>query len=257
MYMNNRQFYIAAGSESLRYAARFLEARGCSVTAIPTMKVTHLLLPAPAFTPEGSLRGGGELSDLLEKLPENITVLGGNLHHPLLENYRKTDLLQDPWYLARNAAITAECALRVAAQKLPIVLKDTPVLILGWGRIGKSLAQQLKSLGADVAVAARKESDCAIAGALGYGALAIGDLSAQLIRYRIIFNTVPAMVLRDAQMIHCRPDCVKIDLASCPGIGGSGVIWARGLPDKMVPESSGQLIGQTVLGHCLKKEDMQ
>jgi hypothetical protein len=45
----------------------------------------------------------------------------------------------------------------------------------------------------------------------------------------------------------CPGKALKIDLASQPGIGGNDVIWARGLPGKNAPESSGKLIAQTVL----------
>ena len=65
----------------------------------------------------------------------------------------------------------------------------------------------------------------------------------------MIFNTVPALVLPDAPA-----DALKIDLASKPGIGGTDVLWARGLPGKFAPESAGKLIAQTVL-RLLKEEE--
>ena len=45
----------------------------------------------------------------------------------------------------------------------------------------------------------------------------------------------------------CFGNALKIDLASKPGIGGSDVIWARGLPGKDAPESSGELIAKTII----------
>lgn len=47
---------------------------------------------------------------------------------------------------------------------------------------------------------------------------------------------------------------MKIDLASKPGIGGTDVLWARGLPGKFAPESAGKLIAQTIL-RLLKEEE--
>ena len=64
----------------------------------------------------------------------------------------------------------------------------------------------------------------------------------------LIFNTVPEMVLSADQLSACR-NCVKIDLASKPGIGGKDVVIGRGLPGKYAPESSGRLIAQTILQH--------
>ena len=40
---------------------------------------------------------------------------------------------------------------------------------------------------------------------------------------------------------------VLMDLASSPGIDGENVLWARGLPGKIAPESSGELIAKTVM----------
>ena len=252
MNMNNRRFYITPGTEALRQAGKFLAARGCAVTEEPGLTVTHLLLPVPSLENENRMRGGEELEAVLHRLPENITVLGGNLDVPQLEHYQKKDFLQDPRYLAKNAAITAECALRIAFEKLPTTLSGLPVLVLGWGRIGQCLAKLLQAMGAEVTIAARNPSAQAIACALGYTAVPLSGLEAHLVRYRILFNTIPAPVLTEKQVIYCRPDCIKIDLASSPGIGGSGVICAKGLPGKMAPEASGQLIARTAIRLCLE-----
>jgi len=213
----------------------------------PDADVTHLLLPVPSFDDGGKIRGGGVLEHILAELPETVTVIGGNLDHPILDGYRKLDLLKDPCYLAQNAAITADCAVRIAANNIATVWNECPVLIIGWGRIGKFLAQQLRSLGADVTVAARKANDRALLHAMGFRTEDPGRLCHGLLRYRIIFNTAPAPVLSEEQISHCRPDCIKIDLASKLGIAGSDVIWARGLPGKDVPESSGLLIAKTAI----------
>jgi dipicolinate synthase subunit A len=160
------------------------------------------------------------------------------------------DLLQDAFYLAENAYITAECALDVALPYLDITIRGCPTLIIGWGRIGKCLGQLLKNMGADIAIAARKEADRAMIRALGMKAVDINDLPDQLDRYRLIFNTAPELVLKREQMAHCLEDCVKIDLASKPGIEDEDVIIARGLPGIHFPESSGKLIADTLLRLC-------
>lgn len=252
--MNNRSFFIVSGTEALQYTRAFLEARGCKTTKTPQPDTTHLILPVPAFQPDGHVTGGCDLDTILKEAPPSVTIIGGNLNSPILQPYAKLDLLQDEGYLAQNAAVTAECALRVAGQQLPITLQETQVLILGYGRIAKCLAKLLDALGADVTIAARKESDLAMAAALGYNAIHLYRLPPRLGRYRLLFNTIPALVLDEQQMTVSHPDCIKIDLASKPGISGSGVIWARGLPGKMAPETAGQLIAKTILGHCMNKE---
>ena len=174
----------------------------------------------------------------MPQLSPDVTVIGGNLTHKALANYRKIDLLQDDTYLAANAAITAHCALKYILQSANFILDGCPVLVIGWGRIGKCLAQLLRGMGAYVTVAARKSADRAILETLGYRAVPIEGLNAQ--PYRVVLNTVPAPVLHEAKGL-------KIDLASQTGIIAPDVIWARGLPGKDAPESSGKLIADSVL----------
>lgn len=251
--MNGLTFYLSGGS-ALKYAGRCLSERGVHVARTPGGDVTHLLLGVPSFDAAGQLKGGGELEELLAQLPKDITVVGGNLDHPALKGYKTADLLQDPIYLAQNAAITADCAMRIAGSNMPVVFCDCPILVIGWGRIGKCLAAKLKAAGADVTVAARKESDVAMLKALGYSTEYTDQLRFGLIRYRVIFNTVPFPVLSSDQLSHCRPDCVKIDLASRKGIAGDDVIWARGLPGTNTPESSGCLIAKSAIRLAAEKE---
>lgn len=245
--MNGHIFYSAGHTDALDYAAAQLRHKGCVLTDQPDNTVTHLLLGVPSFEADGTLKGGGVLRDTLAKLRKDVTVLGGNLQHPDLAEYKTADLLQDPLYLAENADITAHCAIKLAMAKLPVTLRGCHVLVVGWGRIGKCLAKLLKQLGAIVTVAARKETDRAMLLALGYDAEDISSLGYGLLRYRVIFNTVPIMVLPQDALQYCRPECLKIDLASAPGMEGTDIIWARGLPNKYAPESSGALIARTIL----------
>ena len=236
--------FYAAGNVS---ACRFL-SQEFRISPTPEPDVTHLLLPVPSFEADGRIRGGGLLEHILADLPENLTVIGGNLNHPLLKGYRCIDLLRNGEYVARNAAITAECAIRVAANALPVVWEGCPVLIIGWGRIGKCLAAKLQAMGAFVTVTSRRAEDRCILKAMGYGTADPLHLS-RLEHYRVIFNTAPAVVLENAPK-----NVLKIDLASTPGILGSDVIRAGGLPGKMVPESSGKLITETIIRLFGEKE---
>ena len=254
--MSQYIFYPANESAVLRAACEALKTRGYGVVQKPCEGVTHLLLPVPSFDAGGRLKGGGDLQSILAVLPKNITIIGGNLSEAQLKGYKHFDLLKDPFYLADNAAITAYCALRLAMMELPITLRGCNTLIIGWGRISKCLAALLWALEADVTIAARKEEDRAIAHALGYRIEIPAELGRDLNNYRLIYNTAPAPVLSEEQISHCREDCLKIDLASSKGIGGNHVIWARGLPGKDTPESSGKLIAKTAIRLIGRKEQL-
>ena len=232
--------YVAGHSPALQFCTSLLKESGFAVLAEPSMEVTHLLLPVPSFTAEGCIIGGGNLRTLLTLLPKDIVVIGGNLDCPELVDYRTVDLLQDADYLAINANITAHCAVKVAMNKMQTIFDGCDALVIGWGRIGKCLAQLLRQMGAEVTVCARRESDRSMLRALGYKAVSYED--AALDRFSVIFNTVPTMVFP-----HCPEGALKIDLASKLGLGGDDVVWARGLPGKEAPEASGALIARSVI----------
>ena len=141
---------------------------------------------------------------------------------------------------AKNAGITAHCTLELVLAKLPIILDKCPVLIIGWGRIGKCLAQLLQRLGTPVTVAARKEKDRAALVSLGYEAV---GTDAPHFPYKLIFNTVPDVTFPQTT----NNDCIRIELASHPGLVGENVVQAKGLPGRLAPESAGRLMAEFIL----------
>lgn len=244
--MREMTVFCAGITSALQYAAQYLKKAGVSVTESPRWDAGHLLLDVPSFRPGTALSDAKNLDTLLGSLPGDILVWGGNLDHPGLKGYSVVDLLKDERYLAQNAAITAHCALQVAAPLLHTTWAETPTLILGWGRIGKCLGKLLKSMDCPVIVASGSEAKQAALRSLGYDAADLSAIHSILHGYRLIFNTVPEMILPEEKQKHCEK-CVKIDLASKRGIAGEDVIWARGLPGTYAPESSGKLIAETFL----------
>lgn len=247
--MLKRLIFVPPTTPVMRFAAKELALVGCEITDTPCPGMTHLLLPVPCRL------DSDRLYQLLDQVNLEVTVLGGFLDRPELSGYKCVDLLKDERYQAENAMITAYCALQTGANALPVIWKDCPVLILGWGRIGKCLSKRLQALDARVSIAARKQTDLAMITALGMEAQPIADLTDALQHCRVIFNTVPCPVLSREQAALCRPDCIMVELASKAGIDADGVIDGRGLPGKLAPESAGKLIAQTVLRLCVLKEE--
>lgn len=240
-------FYTAGRTDAMLRAEAILRKQGCQFASEPELSVTHLLLDVPSFSADGSLRCGGSLADILPSLSPQVKICGGLLEEHIPDGYQAIDLLTDPFYIAENARITAHCAVRLAMNQLPCVLYGCPVLIIGWGRIGKCLGELLRSMGARVTVAARKASDRAMLEALGYDSLSTEGLGYSLVRFRVIFNTAPELILSAEDMVHAPEDCLKIELASRPGMEAPDVIRAGGLPGKDAPESSAILIAKTLL----------
>lgn len=247
LFMGKPVFLISGQSIALDHAKTYLAKWHCPITETPDKSVTHLLLPVPLWDDTG-------ISSILAALPPTVTVMGGNLQKTVFEGYACQDFLKDPWYLSENADITAYGAVRLAMEKLPVTLSGCPVLVIGWGRIGKCLARLLRQMGARVSISTRDEGTRAILSCLGYDTLSLEPPCYSLMRYRLIFNTAPATVISTKMLEHCTPDCIKIDLASVKGIEGDDVLWARGLPAKLYPESSGELIARTALRLAREQE---
>ena len=221
-------------SGAMAFAVNHLESCGYLITHQPIPSTDHLLLSVPSFS-----EGYDYLSPLLEGLPRTVRVYGGFLHVPPLIGYKRVDFLADPYYLARNAALTAECAIEIMENILGQDVSGHRVLILGWGRIGKCLGKLLQEKGVPVTISARKDTDLAMLDALGYHTMPLSNLKPEC---EFIINTIPAMVLPNVPK-----HCCSIELASKPGMDGDHIISARGLPGKMRPEESGKLIAETFI----------
>ena len=234
--MDDKSIFIAGSSQALIHAAVELNRNGVPFTSDPEEAQILLYdIPTAPF--------------LKDEIPAKALIIGGNLDF-LGEEYRKLDLLKDPWYLAHNAQLTAQAAAGILLPKLECSFPDAPTLILGWGRIGKCLDQLLRQVGIPVSVYARKPEDRAMLSALGYTAVPREDLASLLPQFKCIINTAPARILTDSEQQKITKDCIQIDLATIRGLQGERVLHARGLPGKYKAEASGRLIAQTILLHA-------
>ena len=143
---------------------------------------------------------------------------------------------------------------QIALEQMPITLHGSRVLVIGFGRVGRAAAQRMAALGARVTVAARRYESLAWAQASGYGTEQTGQLAGWLCGYDLVVNTVPALVLGEAELADLKPDCLVLDLASKPGGVdleaarrlGRTVIWALSLPGKVAPVTAGAAIKNTI-----------
>lgn len=227
--MVEKSIWITGDSSAVLQAAAELKEQGISFADKPE-NAGVLLYPVP--TP----------ALLRDDIPKGPTIIGGNLDF-LDDSFSKLDLLKDPYYVTQNAALTAQAALGLLLPKLECDFASAATLILGWGRIGKSLAKLLRDIGIPVSIYVRKSADWAMLTALGYRAVDLIDLK----QYKCIINTAPAQIIPSEEAL-C-DNCIKIDLASTLSLPGRNVIHARGLPGKYKAQASGKLIAQTILNH--------
>lgn len=227
-------------------------------------KADCVVLPLAVSNGEGLLNAPLALSEhplapILDRLSPRQFLCGGLVGGEAEELARKRGLtIHD--YFAReelavaNAVPTAEGAVQLAMEHMPITIHGAKVLVVGFGRVGRLTAQRFQALGARVSVAARRYDQLAWAQAMGYGGEHLGQLKDWLCGYDLIVNTVPAQVLGRGELEAVKPDCLILDLASKPGgvdLGAAGelgltVIWALSLPGKVAPATAGAAIKSTI-----------
>lgn len=199
------------------------------------------------------------LAPILDRLNPRQFLCGGRIDPETYAMAQERGLtLHD--YFAReelavaNAVPTAEGAVQLAMEHLPITIHGARVLVIGFGRVGRLTAQRFGALGAKVSVAARKYEQLAWAQAMGFGAEHLEQLAGWLCGYDLVVNTVPAQVLGQSELEDLRRDCLILDLASKPGgvdLSAAGelgltVIWALSLPGKVAPVTAGAAIKGTI-----------
>ncbi|MBC7341282.1 MAG: dipicolinate synthase subunit DpsA [Clostridia bacterium] len=159
-----------------------------------------------------------------------------------------------------NSIPTAEGAIQIAMQEVPITIHGSESFVLGFGRVGQTLARTLKALGAKTTVVARSPTARASGFAQGHNVISFEQLQMRIGVADIIFNTVPALILTEGLLGHVKSGALIVDLATQPGGTdfraadrlGIKAILAPGLPGKVAPLTAGRILAQTIPPLILK-----
>ena len=232
-----------------RACAEALQNFGCNLADCPVAAADVIVLPMRAQVPP----------ELLEQLRPGQIVLGGCLGSQLEKvtacGVRAFDYYEDVLLQYANAVPTAEGALGILIDRTPGTIRGSKGLVIGYGRIGTVLVNQLSLLGAKVTASARKDTDLGRIAAAGHRAERTGLWQYGMEQYDYIVNTVPAQVLTEREYRLMHPDVILLELASEPGGFDEALcrdfsltlIRAPGLPGKCAPKTAGAAIAGAVL----------
>lgn len=223
----------------------------------------YLILPMPAMN--GTLLNAPlsgrkiHMEDVLRLIGKNTCVMAGKIDPDFQKALEERgiayfDYLKREELAIMNAIATAEGTLEILFNELSVMIFGLPVMIIGGGRISRTLRTRLHALGAKVSVSARRQSDLAWITADGCSAVPIRELDQHIADYSVVINTVPAKVLDESVLKKLDQQALLIDLASKPGGVdfeeaknlGIKTIWALSLPGKTAPISSGEIIYTTI-----------
>jgi len=198
------------------------------------------------------------INEVFKCINKNQLFMAGRISEKILHlaqvyNVYTVDMLEREEMAVMNAIPTAEGAIQIALEEMPITLHNSNALILGYGRIGKTLAKMLHGIGANVYVEARKYADLAWIKSYGYKPVLLSELSQTVRSIDVLFNTIPCIILNNEVLKAVNTNCLIIDLASKPGGVdfekakeiGLKAIWALSLPGKVAPVTAAKFIKDT------------
>jgi dipicolinate synthase subunit A len=171
------------------------------------------------------------------QLPQDALIIDGK------------HLMKSEEFAVRNALLTAEAALALTIGGTDKSVFENNILILGCGRVGKAVALLLKRLGVSAAIATydKGEADSA---SLYADTIYFGEqFKARLSEYDVVINTVPALLLEEADLQTLGTGTLIIELASVPCLDTAKLdkyqfeyFSAQGLPAKYSAESAAKLM---------------
>ncbi|KUO52266.1 MAG: hypothetical protein APF76_04315 [Desulfitibacter sp. BRH_c19] len=227
----------------------------------PAKKTDIFILPIPGVDNQGFVKTTTKNSfqltqEVVKSFKSHTLILVGIVSPYLLDlkeqhnlNLIETAELNDLSIL--NSIPSAEGALAKAMELTKITIHNSNSMVIGFGRVGITLARMLKGLGANTFVAARNIEQLARALEMNCHVLDLNDIEKKLQEMDIIFNTVPALILPKERLKLLNKNCVIIDLASAPGgldynaadeLGIRSYL-APGLPGRVAPITAGNILG--------------
>ncbi len=186
----------------------------------------------------------------LENLSLNALVWGGKESKKELSKYNLMKLTPSDFYQRKNSIATAEGTLSIAITESKNIIHDLSVLILGYGFLGKEVAELFQNVGSKVIVCSKDDDELSIANFNGISTINLSQLS--YLKYPLIINTIPAKILTKDILNTTPEDCILIDLASVSCLDEADInrlklIRALGLPGIYSPSYAAKCIYEDLL----------
>ena len=200
--------------------------------------------------------------DFLVGSKDNALIFSGiptpNLSNLLqISNRKCIYMMQDKEVTQCNAIPTVEGIIADVVVNTESTIKDSRILVFGYGNIGKVLVKYLRLLGADVTVAIIDKNDKKILDSSGISSFYSNDVSSlvnSVGSVDVIVNTVPSTVIDNSLIKYINRDCYVLDIASHPhGIDREVLdeLFIKnklylGIPGKVAPKTSGKILSRKI-----------
>lgn len=194
-----------------------------------------------------------------QKLKSSCVLFTGITNAYLTDQAKKAGVTLIPLLDRDDVAIynsipTAEGAIMMAFEHTDQTVHSSRVMVVGFGRVGNTVANKFSALGARVSVCARSIRDLARITEMGLHAVPLHELSKHTAACDILINTIPAMIVTKEAIKNLPTNAIIIDLASKPGgtdfdfakKRGINAILARSLPGIVAPRTAGKILANVI-----------
>lgn len=197
--------------------------------------------------------------DWFKQLKSSVRVFTGITNSFLTDATEKANIQLLPLLNRDDVAIynsipTAEGTIMMAMEQTDYTLHSSRVTVVGFGRVGHTVANKFSALGAKVSVSARKIKDLARINEMGLSPIPLEKLHEHMNECDILINTVPAKVIDKKAIQQLPSHGLIIDLASKPGgtdfeyaeQRGIKAILAKSLPGVVAPKTAGKILADVI-----------
>jgi dipicolinate synthase subunit A len=247
--------FLPGTVESCRWSEEENSCREC------LRRADCVVLPTPTGTLEG------EIAEQFKKELNNCTMLFGGKIDAGWSAWCKerdvhlVDFMEDETVAQENAKITAEATAAEILKHTAYSVRGQKIIVTGYGRCGKAVADLLGAMGAKVTVFARSRDVRIQARRDGHDAVDFSYGPEEVYGAYTVVNTVPACVLTETIIAEMHKDTVIFDIASLPGGTDLAaaekyhipVIQALGLPGKYTTKSSAKILADAMQRQMLPR----
>ncbi len=197
------------------------------------------------------------LSHFLDLVPKDKMIFTGAVKKGLITTNKIVDIYKTEKMTEKSTIATSEGAIKIAIEHTNILLYESNVLIIGYGKIGKVLANNIRSLGAKVTIISKSPNSINQATLDGFRAYSSFELERNLSNKNIIFNTAEKIQIDKTNIDMIDKECVYIELASSPfGINYEEcvasdikIIFALSLPGIFSPKTIAKTMCNEIISH--------
>lgn len=244
---NRRSFYLfeklaASGENVVEYSDKAKYSGNCAFVFSPTGLITK---------------------ETLDRIPPNSTIFYTKAENEQdYPDLKFINLLRQEKYCRINSRLTAEGALALTISSTERALIYSSVLVLGYGRLGKAIAETFSPLCKSIAVTAFTLAETSDAGSK-YPTYFKREFASHLGEYDVVINTVPSNIIGEKDVEKLSPDALFLELASAPyGIAPAlgdklraKYVLGSALPDKYSPESAGEALRACITSVIKEKSE--